>query len=378
MSPYAIEPALVREASAEPGAAVADLLEALLARLADGLLATGRDGRIVYWSEGMEALSGLSRQRVLGRPARDWLAPLGGERHQPPYREVETVAVFPTGHVPLRISCVRAAGPSNVTLGHAVACFDLRRRWRQAADAERERALVELGGTVATAAHQLRNPLGATLGFLDLLASDLGNHPGQGLLSRMRAGLEETNRRIDALLAYARPQPPQLAPLDVTAWLEEVIAQVAARFPRGPKVAWEPRPLGQMRADRAQLGQMLENLLVNAAEAAGAAGSVAVRCEVVSGGPSASAGAVGAANEFSDTLRILVRNRGREIPAGELETIFEPFVSCKAGGTGLGLPLARRVARAHGGGIEALSGGGQTTFVVTLPRDPTASDRQGG
>ena len=111
----------------------------------------------------------------------------------------------------------------------------------------------------------------------------------------------------------------------------------------------------RLLADQGQLRQALENLLVNAAEAAGAQGRVRllVQTQRPPGAP--------------DSLRLLIKNTGAALSQERLSALFQPFVSGRAGGTGLGLPLARRIIEAHGGEIGALSAGGWTTFVVTLP-----------
>ncbi|MBM3317898.1 MAG: PAS domain-containing protein [Candidatus Eisenbacteria bacterium] len=342
---------------ARDDAATVVLLESLLEHLADGVLAVGRDGRVSYWSDTLGALTGLSAARALDRPVGellpDFAAAFSGDAAQVAAGRLSAGR----GELPLRLAVVRVQGPSGITLGRAAAVTDLRREQEARAAREQQAALTQLGQMMATAAHQLRNPLGACLGFLGLLERDLAGGPSAALLGRVREGLGEMDRRIGELLGYARPRPLEARRFDLAALLRDVAAGAAARFGGGPRFETRLPPRFELRGDADQLRQACENLLVNAAQAAGATGRVRLLLRAArTGGGRTSA-------------RILVRNTGARLAPGELPQLFEPFVSRTRGGTGLGLPLARRIVEAHGGRIEALSAGGWTTFVAVLPLD---------
>lgn len=342
----------------EPGTPA--LLECLLDQLADGVVAAGRDGRVAYWSDSLARLTGVAAAQARGRRVDELfggLAPVF-EGIDPQTRSGSLR--FPTGEVPLRLTAVRAPGPAGTTLGRVAAVTDLRHAARDRDAREQREALAHLGQMVATAAHQLRNPLGACLGFLGLLEKDLCDSPSSALLLRVREGLLEMDRRIDELLSYARPRELRLRELDFGALVRGVTQETAVRFPHGPSIDLRAAAHLALRADEAQLRQAIENLVANAAQAAGPHGRVRVWARVDAG----------AARRGGRALRLLIRNTGAELRPGELAQLFEPFVTRKPGGTGLGLPLARRVIESHGGAIHALSAGGWTTFVVTLPVDP--------
>jgi signal transduction histidine kinase len=165
------------------------------------------------------------------------------------------------------------------------------------------------------------------------------------------------DRRIGEVLAYARPRPLEITEFELGGLLAGVIEQVRARFPQGPDPVLAPCPGIRLRADAGQLGQAVENLLVNAAEAAGPEGQVRLLVQ---------------AGKERSGLRLLVRNTGPQLKPERIKEIFEPFRTDKSRGTGLGLPLARRIIGDHGGRISALSAGGWTTFVVALPADVPA------
>jgi two-component system sensor histidine kinase FlrB len=118
------------------------------------------------------------------------------------------------------------------------------------------------------------------------------------------------------------------------------------------EVAFPPRSGLSVRGDAAALEQLFLNLLLNAAQSLDDGGTVRVAVE-----------------DGDGVVRVAVRDAGRGMSPEVRARLFEPFYTTRADGTGLGLPLARRIARAHGGEIDVESApGAGTTVVVRLPR----------
>jgi signal transduction histidine kinase len=108
-----------------------------------------------------------------------------------------------------------------------------------------------------------------------------------------------------------------------------------------------------VRMDRQQLTQAVMNLVLNAMQAMPEGGAVTIRASLASPGRMA---------------RVTISDTGPGIPAEHLERIFEPYFTTKAGGTGLGLALARKIVEEHQGTIRVENGpGGGAAFIVTLP-----------
>jgi signal transduction histidine kinase len=319
------------------------LLESLLDALADGVLALDRRGRVIHWSRSLAALTSIPATEALGRSGGELIGELADRVIAEPRGASNGCLQLPNGReLPVRVVAVRSRGAGGVVVGWVCAVTDLRGRWAERAEVQRETALAELGR-----------------GLAELLERDLEGTDAVRLAGKIRDSLEEVDRRIGEVLTFARPRPLDVAAFSARDLVAAVIEQVRARFPNGPAIALEaPEPV-ELRADRNQLGQALENLLANACEAAGPRGDVRLLLQRVPAGPEPGAGDV----------RVLIRNTGEQLPPERLQEIFEPFRSGKSGGTGLGLPLARRIVRDHGGRITALSAGGWTTFVVTLPGD---------
>jgi two-component system sensor histidine kinase FlrB len=213
---------------------------------------------------------------------------------------------------------------------------------------ERE-GLATLGELAAGMAHELRNALTTIRGYLRLLGE-----AAEGQRERYREAIDAEARELGALLerflGFAQPPTLRRETVDLLALAVEVGSRVRAAFP-GLSLGLEGAA-EKVAGDPLALSVTLENLVRNAAEAvAGAGGHVRV--------------ALAAAAE---SVSVRVEDDGPGVALELSERLFAPFVSSKPSG-GLGLAVARRLARLHGGEIEyerRLEGGSR--FVLTLPR----------
>lgn len=228
----------------------------------------------------------------------------------------------------------------------------------QAAEAER---LAYVGTLASGLAHEIRNPLNSLNLNMQMLEEELGEGSGGAptggrLLAITRKEIGRLERLVTDFLSYARPRPLEIEELPAEELLGQVrdLLQGEARS-RGVALAVEDRTGGAaLRADPAQIRQLLLNLAQNALIAA----------EEAAGEPRVllAAGRRGPAVELS------VADNGPGIPAEERERIFDVFYSTRKGGTGLGLAIVERIARSHGGEVEVESEPGRgTTVRVVLP-----------
>jgi len=235
--------------------------------------------------------------------------------------------------------------------------------------AARSERLAAMGQLAAGLAHELRNPLTSIKMLLQ--PASPGTDPVPLDLRDVAVVNEEISRleqTIQTFLDYARPSRPERRALAIQPVIRQTVELVARRAAeRGISIdcALPERPI-EIQADAGQLRQVLMNLLLNALDASGQGQVISVRaaCEPL---PSA------AADEATGGPRwvaIEVADRGCGLPAVEGERIFEPFVSTKEGGTGLGLPISRRIVEDHGGRLDAADReGGGAVFIVRLPVD---------
>jgi len=265
--------------------------------------------------------------------------------------------------------------------GRALTLFAFHDRTREVAlerELEQARNLAALGQMAATVAHEVRNPLGAIQGFAELLQRDLQGQPGPlRQVDRILRGVQGANRIVGDLLEYCRP----VAPKPEAVSLESLLAESLAALRVSP--AWHSRieldlhvdpDLPCCLGDRGLLLQALANLYDNAVAAIEGRGTLSVRARA------------GASASRPDRLRIVIRDTGRGLSADEVARIFQPFYTTRPGGTGLGLPLVRRIVEAHGGRVHVVSAPARGTSVVldlpaigaeTARPDPAEGDRAG-
>jgi two-component system sensor histidine kinase PilS (NtrC family) len=232
----------------------------------------------------------------------------------------------------------------------------------------RRERLAGVGELAASIAHEIRNPLAAISGSVELLRGG-GAEPDRERL--MDIVLREIGR-LDALirdfLQFARPAPPKLAPVALPALLEEVAQMLATAVPPGARLEVEADPSACALADATQLRQVLWNLARNACEALDGAGLIRLAAARVANAPQGFGADDRKRPREGAAVEIVVEDTGRGIPLADLERIFDPFYTTKPDGTGLGLPTVHRIVESHGGALQVESQPGVgTRFRVRLP-----------
>ena len=220
----------------------------------------------------------------------------------------------------------------------------------EAQQARRER-LATFGQLVGTMSHELRNPLGVIETSVHILKGrTLGDERAEKHVTRIGEQVAIANKIVTDLLDMIRDRPLTREPIE----LHEVIGVALAdvRDPTGVRIVVEGlEALPPVAGDRGQLRQLFFNLVQNAVQACGERGQVRVR-GVKEGG----------------VVAVMVEDNGPGVDAAILRRLFEPLVTTKQNGVGLGLALVKRIAERHHGsvGYEPRNEGG-ARFVVRLP-----------
>lgn len=215
---------------------------------------------------------------------------------------------------------------------------------------------------VAEIAHELKNPLASVKGLAALVDREASGKEKERL-TVLRREVDRMQEILESFLNFSRP----LVPLDVApVKVSEVVEQVAALYEgvareRGVALRLDVRPEITVKADARKLKQVIINLLQNAIDVTGQGGAVDL---VV--GPEGSG------------AKVSVLDRGPGVK--DVERVFEPGVTSKAQGHGLGLTIARLLARQHGGEVRLVGReGGGTSGELSLPASPLPlGEREGG
>lgn len=217
--------------------------------------------------------------------------------------------------------------------------------------AVREQRLVALGSMSSVMAHELRNPLASLKGHAQLLVEDLEEPKKRRKAERVVAEAERIELLTTSLLDFVRDGPIERASISPATLVEQSIEHLdAARIAVDTSEA--PR---QIVGDVARLSRAIHNLVDNALQA-DAAHPVELRV------------AARADQTATHQVVISVRDHGPGLPEGTEHQIFEPFVTTRVRGTGLGLAVARRIAEQHGGTLTGKTHPqGGALFELRLP-----------
>lgn len=243
----------------------------------------------------------------------------------------------------------------------AEALAETNRRLEQAqAEARRSERLAALGQLSAGLAHEIRNPLGVIKGSAEMLTQKLGE--SNPLATELAGYISSETNRLSALvtrfLDFARPLHADLEPGDITVVLDRALEDVA-RVWKGDAIRVEKeyeRGLPEVPLDVGLCEQALVNIVQNAYDAMGTGGGVLrVRAR-----KSEADGRGG--------VEVRVEDTGPGIPAELREQIFNPFVTTKKTGVGLGLSIVSKIMDGHHGFIRIEgSGGTGAAFVMFFP-----------
>ncbi|MCA9711100.1 MAG: PAS domain S-box protein [Myxococcales bacterium] len=343
----------------------------LLATTRDAVVCIGKEGRIVLFNAAAEQMFGYAASEVLGRKVTLLMAEPYASEHD---KYVEHYEQTGQAHAIGRIRSVaarRASGEvfpielsvTEVDLGeiahYGAFIRDVTDKvGLQERLLERER-LAAIGTTAASFAHEIGNPLNSMYMHAQLLERRLARMEGN-IDPRVRDNvatlLSETQRLshlLDEFRALARRQRLSVAPSDLSSLVLEVLGtETPTLNARGITVERVvPEDLHTSFIDVEKIRQVLLNLIKNAAEAMPGGGHLRLRV-----------------TESQSHVRIEVQDNGVGVPPDL--SIFDPFVTSKPDGTGLGLPVALQIAQAHGGMLYHRSDPDErgTTFILELPR----------
>ena len=220
---------------------------------------------------------------------------------------------------------------------------------------KRAEKLATLGETAAALAHEVRNPLGAMRLFMSLLRDDVQDRPESlQIVNHVEKSISDLDHVVSNILHFAKSQPLVLQPLNI----HSLISETCEFFERSkhPDQTFSIRTKLQgspfIRGSEHSLRQVLRNLIQNALESTRHCGDVEIATSDVD----------------NKSLLLTIADSGPGIPDELLATIFEPFVTGRTEGTGLGLAVVHQIVAEHNATITVKNENG-ARFYIEFPRE---------
>ncbi|HOE27254.1 MAG TPA: ATP-binding protein [bacterium] len=349
------------------------LNERILTQINGGLITTDASGRIIFANEGAEEVLGYTRAEMIGKSWHAFLGRTVGDfddrwlvEEARSFARCEIWVARKNGtEIPVGFTVSSLVDGDGTPLGLLILFRDLTQMRQLEERMRRADRLSAAGAILAGVAHEVRTPLTAIRGAVEVLKeSGFGDGEGAAMAEIIIKESDRLNRIISDFLVSGGPGRDSRAVEDLGAIVDEVI-RVERQTRQGGEGLRVVRDRAEKsvraRVDSAQMKQVFINLIDNALDAASPRGEVTVGVERVPARPGETPAA-----------RVRVENTGPGMNAEGMARLFEPFYSTKRSGTGMGLFIAERIVRGHGGRLDAESREGRTVFTVTLPCEEDA------
>ncbi len=345
---------------------LSQLNSTIVENIETGLLTTNSSGMIRVFNPHAERLTGLSLQEIYNTPLSSLFEYFDG------YPDELTTATsgefeYLTKDNARIILGYRAApfdDSAGVLAGLIISFWDLSNIRRMESELKKSDRMAALGELSARMAHEIRNPLAAMCGSVQLLAVHTAiNESDRKLLAIVTREADRLNKLITEFLAYARPTSPLKEKTELETFLDEIILFVS-QDPRFSNITISNKVPSfiSLTCDPNQLRQVIINIIQNAADAMQNSGKIEIESRYLLRGTDA--------YKKTPIVQLSITDTGAGISRDAIQHLFEPFWTSKTEGTGLGLAISYRIIEAHGGSItvETPQNGG-CRLIITLPVD---------
>ena len=347
--------------------------EALLAGLPDAVVGIDEALRVVLWNPAAEELFGRSARRVLGRTLKETFPAdtslvrhLGDTLATGESRSESEAAVEAADGRLVHVSIVTAplAGRRGPVEAAVAVIRDISRLRQLESEVRRGETLAAAGRMAVGLAHEIRNPLSAIRGAVQLMQRELGDEARWGEYTGvLLKEVGRVNRIIEMLLDLAKPAPIRPLPLNLHQLLERIalLSEETARERQVTIVRRYDPSLPPILGDEDRLVQVFHNLVRNAVEAMADGGQLTLATRV---SLNPLFGKVDLGGGQRTMVEAQVIDEGPGIPAAVRARIFDPFFTTKERGLGLGLAICHQVLEQHRGAIQIDSAEHRGTVVT--------------
>ncbi len=353
------------EATERSLASLRVLHERIIESIRSGLITTDLDGNVITFNSAATEITGLTSAEARTRSVHSIFGDIteaielsldaaeNGE-HVPRF---EADLITPDGFaVKIGYGVTQLFSENSETTGLIITFQDLTEIRSMEESVKRKDRLAAVGRVAAGLAHEIRNPLGAMRGAIQVLESN--TERGSMNAELMEIILKESDRLnsiITNFLSYARPPAAEFVQTDVA----EAVRELMKLLRHSPDVEAHHELIDDsgsesimIAADPAQLRQIFWNLARNAMQAMPNGGKLRIGLERIP----------------NNRVRISIEDTGKGMSPEQVEQLFEPFSNSTSGGTGLGLSIVYQIVRDHNGviNVRSLEGKG-TTITIDLP-----------
>jgi two-component system, sporulation sensor kinase E len=343
--------------------AIQDYTQSILRSVTSGVVTVGPDASVATMNPSAERILGVVEEDVVAHALASLFKDDGGVavdirkvlegRIPRTLRDVKLVtAAGKTVHAQVSVSRMRDVGGRK--LGAVVTIEDVSDVKALTEQLIRADRLAAMGELTAGVAHEVRNPLGIIRASVQLMEdAECSRERVTGAAEVIKQEIDRLDRVIKALLDFGRPAAPTMRPVAVAQVLEDValFSRTFASRAHVKVIEHYVPDVPEVMADPEQLKQVFVNLISNAVQAMSGGGTLTIDTGYEDGFVFV---------RFTDT--------GPGIPEGVLGKIFDPFVSTRDDGTGLGLTIVHRIVDDHDGHIEVASEPDVgTAFTIWLP-----------
>jgi two-component system nitrogen regulation sensor histidine kinase GlnL len=334
----------------------------------DAIIGLDTNYRVFLWNNGAEKLFGYKKEEVMGKEF-DFLIPENllqkGEKkflidevsRNGFLANYESERITKSGQI-INVSISRFAifdENDKNTIGSVGILRDITTVKQLQKELREKENLALIGEVVSSIAHSLSNPLNIISGNADYLL--LNKKSDEAEYEELKTIVEETTRitkSLRGLLNFSRPLVVEKTKTDINKLVEEIVSKSKYTIDKKNIIIKRSldKDLPQVKVDRAQIEELITNLVVNAVQAFTGLGEIIIKTKT-----------------NSNSVYIEVSDNGPGIPKENLEKIFRPFFSSKGygKGTGLGLSIVKRIINEHGGSINVKSQVGKgTVFTISL------------